>query len=39
MDYIVTEIEVTRQDGSIEHFIDTSYINSYGSVDTIKIYY
>jgi hypothetical protein len=39
MDYIVTEIEVTRQDGSIEHFIDTSYINSSGSVDTIKVYY
>lgn len=39
LDYIVTEIEVTRQNGTVEHFLDTSYIRGENMVDTIKIYY
>jgi hypothetical protein len=39
LDHIVTEIEVTRQDGSVENHIDTSFIEGGNNVDTIKVYY
>jgi hypothetical protein len=39
LDHIVTEIEVTRQGGSVENYIDTSFIEGENNVDTIKVYY
>ena len=39
LDHIVTEIEVTRQDGSVENYIDTSFAEGENNVDTIKVYY
>jgi hypothetical protein len=39
LDHIVTEIEVTRQNGSVENYIDTSFIKGENNVDTIKVYY
>ena len=39
LDHIVTEIEVTRQNGSVENYIDTSFMEGESNVDTIKVYY
>ncbi|MGM0479769.1 MAG: hypothetical protein ACQERC_11150 [Bacteroidota bacterium] len=39
LDHVVTEIKVTRQDGSVDNYIDTSYITGEHPVDTIKVYY
>ena len=39
MDKRVMEIEVTRQDLSIEHYVDTFILGIPGVVDTVRIYY
>ena len=38
-DLYVSEIEVTRQNGEIEYFLDTSFIKGEYAIDTVRVYY